>query len=214
MTNDELRFALLKLTYEASEKGKLPLQTAEYLQELGPTIGDGDTVTRVGSALEYLMDRGLIVASRLPAMNDPTLHLVKRITSKGTDAIENPKGHPEVVSSPVHFYGPIGAVQIGNQNTAQVTQNIGADLNAFVDALTALRNVAASNGHIAVEILAASAIDEASTKRTVTDKLRSILPALGPIIQTSAALIPAYRALCVAASAVGINLPPPPASGS
>jgi hypothetical protein len=68
------------------------------------------------------------------------------ITHEGIKSVEESVKEPEKPTSPVvnNFNAPVGAVQIGNHNTANVTQNNGLDLSEARRLIEAIRQSAAS----------------------------------------------------------------------
>jgi hypothetical protein len=215
MTNQELRLAVLRMTYDAYERGALPLQEEQYIEAFRGEI-NGDPRPAIINALDILEQSGNIIAQRSEYTVPPyTGYFVKGITPKGVGVFEEsgdlrPQGSPATFN----FNGPVGSVQQGNHNTAHVVQNVGGDIGKLVEALIALRDATAADDNATiVNTLAAQAIEEASRTQSVTDRLTRLVTGIGTFIQTSGAAIPAYQALYLAAPHVGIHgLPPPPTS--
>ncbi|HEY4442308.1 MAG TPA: hypothetical protein VGN14_17745, partial [Candidatus Elarobacter sp.] len=78
-----------QMTYDASERGELPLQTGNYVEAFKGQI-DGDPWPQVNSALESLMASHAIIADRQEYAEPPYLTLlVRAITPTGIEIIEN-----------------------------------------------------------------------------------------------------------------------------
>lgn len=213
VTKDELRIALLRMTNDVHDAGRLPMNSAEYLNALNL---DEEAWTCVSNGLKYLWEKGFIVASGVPVVGRMgAAFVVSGITPAGIDEVEltSRRGVPRPAGD-VHFHGPVGSAQIGDHNTASVVQNVSADVSALVDALIALRDATADDAsQSAAHALAEQAIGEVSAHNSVTARLNSLLLGIGNVIQSSGAALPAYRALYLAAPHLGIHgLPPPPSS--
>jgi hypothetical protein len=192
---------ILKVTNDANDEQRLPLTTLDYLEALGLPE---DAWTEVSTALQYLSDKRLIVASSVPVIGRKgAAFTVARITPQGIDEVE---GTAKPQPGTVNFHGPVGAAQIGNHNTTNVVQNVGADFQALIDALIALRDETMDDASTsAVNALALQAIDEAKAHGSVTDRLKSLVMGIAMLVQTSGAAIPAYQALYLLGPHLGIH---------
>lgn len=209
----------MTLTKNANSAGSLPLQTPDYLTRLNFRPDDALNWNRIREEIEYLSDAGLITSRKLPLGNElVATHAVTSITAKGVDVVEQSGELSFPRTGPV-FNAPVGSVQIGDNNSAFVTQYMSADLRSVIEALIALRRSTAHDAAAAkVHSLADEAIAEASKTNAVTDRLKAIILSLGllftaseALVQTTGAAIPAYQALYIAAPHIGIHgLPPPP----
>ncbi len=114
-------------------------------------VDDQEVISKTGlpqkecdDALVFLENQGLIVNRAIGGAYS--------LTHRGLLAFERlheprPKPPPSTTSSPVvvqHFNGPVGAVQTGNNNTAQVVQQSGASIQEIVSLLDALKKEAGS----------------------------------------------------------------------
>lgn len=177
-----------------------------YIARLGLPESDRRLVRR---ALEYLADKGFIRVVRA----GPKLELVVvGISAEGIDEVERPHRHTSERSGAIHFNAAVGNVQVGDHNTAHVTQNVGGDLEQLVDALIALRDETAHDpSQAAVNAVAVQAVEELTKHRSVTDRLSGYLQGLGQLVQSTGAVMPAYNAIYALAPALNIHgLPPPP----
>jgi hypothetical protein len=206
VANDELRAAILRATNDANNDQRLPLTAMDYLEALSLTE---DGWTDVSNALRYLMEKGFIRASAVPVVGRKgAAFTVSGITPAGIDEVE---GSTKPQPGAVHFHGPVGAAQIGNHNTANVVQSFGADFQALVDALIAFRDdTSRDDSAAALHVLASQAASEAQSQGSITVRLAKLVIGIGVLIQTSGAIIPAYQALYLAASHLGIHGLPPP----
>ena len=118
-------------------------------------------------------------------------------------------------AAPVYnFYSPVGAVQTGQDASAQVFQNLSTqDRDAFLGAIDALREGLAGidrlPAHPKQEIVELVEEAEAETKkaRPNSSKLLSTFTAISQAVQTVGSLQPAYNTLKAALIPFGIHLP-------
>lgn len=113
-----------------------------------------------------------------------------------------------------HFYGSVGSFQTGANSVANVVQNLGVDdRQSLSDALRLVRETLAETPSIEEaqkrELLEIT--DECETEMAAAvpnnTKLLSMFNVLGTAIQTIASAQPAYHALKMALTPLGITLP-------
>ncbi len=127
------RFRVLQALYEAAEEvaDGILLFTP---QGVAPTV-ELDA-PKVGQIFDYLEGEGLVETMAFG-------HTV-RITHQGRMEVEsylrNPdRGTEHFNFGPLNFYGAVGVVQSGRENTATVTQNIGAEIQDVFSLIAQLR---------------------------------------------------------------------------
>jgi hypothetical protein len=141
---DRLRALVLRAFYDVNEEmpGNTE-QTAIIAHRVGQPKPEVDRATL------YLSERGLIRVTDNQGFLDTSDRLIMaEITSAGIDVIERPeKVGPRfldaaviqqlvVINNPAsptfHNYGPVGVQQVGNYNTASVSQTFSADQRSLV----------------------------------------------------------------------------------
>ena len=207
MDDKELRLAILRITRDSDVQVRRPMFASDYLSRVGLPQGE---LRRVQRALNYLHEKRCLEVVRA---GPQLLDLVVGIKAEGIDMLERPEDHGKQHTGPI-FNAPVGSVQVGNHNTAHVTQNVGGDLKQLVDALMALRDDTAHDPtRAAVHAVAAQAVDEVTQHHSVTARLTGFLHGLGQLVQSTGAVVPAYNAIYALAPALNIHgLPPPPSS--
>jgi len=116
------RYSLLHKIYELTDGDESKIIQVEVPKEMEPE--------ELQSAIDYLAGEGLV-----DSFADQALLL--QITHRGVVELEksflNPKEPTEHFSPKViqHFHAPVGSVQTGNQNIANVVQNIGVDADVL-----------------------------------------------------------------------------------
>jgi hypothetical protein len=116
----KVRYAVLRKLYELSHSGdEREVITPEHISR-----GISLNMNEVQDALTYLKGEGL-VQSRSIELGVSITHLGVREVERGAD---NSKTPPQHLPAPIiqHFYGWVGAVQTGNQNTSQLIQSANA----------------------------------------------------------------------------------------
>jgi hypothetical protein len=106
----------------------------------------------------------------------------------------------------IHNHGTVGALQVGNTNTAHVVQNVSSENKALVEALTALSvELSRQEESAAIGALADRAVEEIGA-HGMSERAASFLTAIGQLVQTLGAAPVAYALVANAAHAFGITL--------
>jgi hypothetical protein len=201
-----MRKAILGATRDIDVSTVRPMSAISYVAHLGLAEGELRSVQR---ALEYLQGKGYL---RTVVAGRQRHRIVVGITAEGIDEMERPDDYAKPRSEEIHFNAAVGSVQVGDHNTAHITQNIGGDIGQLIEALIALRQQTATDPtHSAINALAAQAVEEASKQRSVTDRLAGFLMGIGQVVQSTGAMLPAYHLIYAVAPALNVHgLPPPP----
>lgn len=119
-----------------------------------------------------------------------------------------PSRDPAPRSVVQHFHGPVGAVQQGAANSAEVRQDIGISTAELLSALKALQEAATAHGVSAVGITVIAEQAESEIKRYgITAKVKALLASLPGVVALAANLKPAYDSVKIAAKSAGLELP-------
>lgn len=112
----------------------------------------------------------------------------------------------------IHNSGNLGALQVGDRNTAHVVQRVNPESAALIEAIAQLqRELAQAPIAPAIGALCIEATAEVQTAG-ITQKARGLLVGIAQLVQTVGAVPAAYPILLAAAHAVGVSLPALPAA--
>lgn len=128
----------------------------------------------------------------------------------GKEAVADLRIHRAKDDKPQYnFHGPMGAVQIGDHNTAEVNQTVNQPAAELIRALAALqesvRQNAETDGAAAVAVVESARAEVGA--HGFTERARAMLVRLPALVPFAADIGPAYELVRAAAGALGVPLP-------
>jgi hypothetical protein len=112
----------------------------------------------------------------------------------------------------IHNHGNVGAMQIGDHNSAHVVQHVEEANAALIEALVRLREELAQQPSAAAIGVLCEQTENELRATGVSEKARGLLSGISQLVQTVGAVPTAYPLFVAAAHAVGVPLPVLPAS--
>jgi hypothetical protein len=198
------RFKVLQAMYEAAEEvlDGIPFFTPEVV---APAV-ELD-VLRVGQIFDYLEGEGLVETVAFG-------HTIV-ITHQGKMEVEaylrNPeRGTEHFNFGPLNFYGAVGVVQSGRENTATVTQNIGSDMQDILGLISQLRaEVSQLPSEVQEEARAelADLEDEIAKPIEKPNRIRKITASLESLVKLGGGIAKFGSVVNQIAAEAGIHLP-------
>jgi hypothetical protein len=127
-------------------------------------------------------------------------------------SLKKKEAKEEAPPTVMNFYSPVGAVQTGPSATANITQNIDTEAKAAINAafdmiITRLSEINELQQETELIELAEDGKMELSKSKPNALKIQNYILTIGTMIQTTAALKPAYELLKQGAAYLGFSLP-------
>jgi hypothetical protein len=215
MTNAEIRQAVLRAVYDMHHERVLPKWSGDVVSRLPRTPGPSVDLATVDAAIDYLVERKLVQTRPAPGLGagGGPKHLVQSILAAGIDEIDHPARERAPTHTHNNFNGPVGSVQMGDHNSAHVTQHIGSSFEDLITALEQIRSSTEGSPETEeVAQLATSAIKEIKRGNGFSDRLKAVLLSLAYAFPALGAIHPSYEDVRAISATYGCILPAFPTS--
>jgi hypothetical protein len=197
------------VSYSADVQKELTSLFKEYFTDVDDIKGQMPSIKSFG------MPHRQIEPRLMEYVNEKHTDTMDRISSEielFVISLKKKETKEEKLPTIINFYSPVGAVQTGPSATASITQNIGTEAKdaikaAFEMLLMKLPEVQEFQQKSELSELAEDGKIELSKQKPNSLKIQNYILTIGTMIQTTAALQPAYQLLKQGAAYLGVNLP-------